>query len=515
MLNLAHFLDVTAQAQPDKNAIILDNSQFTWAQIAYAARQVATILEEKGVGPGDRVALMMANTQHFPIIYYGILHTGAAVVPINIFDQHHEIEHCLSDAGVTVFFVAHVFEEEARRAFLAAESCRDLIVVPEDGNSEAPVLGENFNALMKDASGTFTSYHTRPEDTAVILYTSGTTGTPKGAVLTHFNIFFNAYYVCHHIFKATANDVILGALPFFHAFGQTCLMNASMIGGTAMTLLPRFDPEKAMKIIARDKVTLLALVPTMYYFILAREDWQDHDFSSIRLAFSGGAALSEELYQGFQERYQLSILQGYGLSETSPVASINFPDEERSVGSIGKAIWGVEMGILRDDGEIGRAEEIGEIIIRGHNVMKQYLNRPQATRDAIVDGWFRTGDVGYYDQDGFFYIVDRKKDIIIRSGMNIYPREIEDALYGHPQVLEAAVVGLPDPAHGEEVMAYISTVNGVALESDELLHYLEQRIARYKLPASIEILDSLPKGPTGKILKRELKIRALRNSEGV
>jgi long-chain acyl-CoA synthetase len=208
------------------------------------------------------------------------------------------------------------------------------------------------------------------------------------------------------------------------------------------------------------------------------------------------------------------ILEGYGLSETSPVASFTLPGEEVRVGSIGKPIWGVQMRILRDDGQLGKTGEIGEILIRGHNVMKQYLNRPQATRDAIVDGWFRTGDVGHFDEDGYFYIVDRKKDIIIRSGMNIYPREIEEILYGHPKVLEASVVGVPDAARGEEVKAYISTIRGESVEPEEIIDYLSQRMAKYKVPREVEVLDELPKGPTGKILKRELKVRAIKESSG-
>jgi len=508
MLNLAHFLDVIAVKYPEATAAILDDVKMTWQELADYARRVANILQAKGVTPGDKVAMMIPNTPHFPVIYYGILQTGASVVPVNVLYQHTEIEHYLSDSSAKVFFAFKTFEEEARKAFLAAESCKDFIVVAAPDDLEDPMVGENFTKLAMQADTEFDTVQTMPDDTAVILYTSGTTGMPKGAELTHFNMFFNAYYAANYVTRCTPTDVALVTLPLFHSFGQTAIMNACILSGTTMTMLPRFETEKAMQIIARDKVTLIVLVPTMYFFILDSEKWEQYDFSSVRIAVSGGAALPEEVHCRFKERYGISILEGYGLSETSPVASFTVEDAEVRVGSIGKPIWGVEMKIKRDDGTFAEVNEVGEIIIRGHNVMKQYLNRPQATRDAIVNGWFHTGDVGRFDEDGYFYIVDRKKDIIIRGGMNIYPREIEEVLYAHPKVLEAAVIGIPDAIRGEEVKAYVSSLEGEVLTADEIKEYLQQRIAKYKWPKEVEVLKELPKGPTGKILKRELKTLA-------
>lgn len=507
MLNLAHFLDVTACRYPQATAAILDDVRMTWQELAGFARRVANVLRAKGIGPGDKVAMMIPNTPHFPIIYYGILQTGAAVVPVNVLYQHTEIEHYLSDSSAKVFFAFKTFEEEARKAFIAAESCKDFIVVSTPTDLEDPILGENFNKLTMQADTEFDTVQTMPDDTAVILYTSGTTGMPKGAELTHFNMFFNAYYASNYVMRCTTADVALVTLPLFHSFGQTALMNACVLSGTTMSMLPRFETEKAMQVIARDKVTLIALVPTMYFFILDSDKWKGYDFSTVRIAVSGGAALPEEVHRRFKERYGITILEGYGLSETSPIASFTVEDEEVRVGSIGKPIWGVEMRIIRDDGSFADVNEVGEIVIRGHNVMKQYLNRPQATRDAIVNGWFHTGDVGRCDEDGYFFIVDRKKDIIIRGGMNIYPREIEEVLYAHPKVLEAAVVGIPDLVRGEEVKAYVSALENESLSAEEVREYLQQRIARYKWPKEVEVLKELPKGPTGKILKRELKAR--------
>lgn len=508
MLNLASVLDAAAKENPQQTAVIYDDIRFNYQQLAGFSAKVGTALAERGIVKGDRVAMMVPNTPHFPIIYYGILRTGAAVVPVNVLYQEDEILHYLKDSGAKAFFAFKMFEEQARKAFESAPDCEHFIVVSTPDDTSSPQVGENFMHTLAGAGETRDIVQTMPDDTAVILYTSGTTGAPKGAELTHFNMFFNAYYASKEVVHARPGDVALATLPLFHSFGQTCLMNASIIAGITMTMLPRFETEKAMRVIARDKVTILAFVPTMYFFILSNENWRDHDFSSVRIAVSGGAALPEEVHNRFRERYGITILEGYGLSETSPVASFTVEGAEVRVGSIGKPIWGVEMRIMRDDGGMAEPGEAGEIVIRGHNVMKQYHNNPQATRSAIIDGWFHTGDVGKCDEDGYFYIIDRKKDLIIRGGMNIYPREIEEVLYRHPKVREASVVGVPDAARGEEVKAFVAPREGETITPEEVLAFLREKMARYKWPREVEIMEELPKGPTGKILKRELKDRA-------
>ncbi len=512
MLNLAHFLDVTAEKMPETTAVILDGMRMSYRDVAGFAHRVANVLRAKGIQQGDRVAMMLPNTPHFPIVYYGILHAGAVVVPVNVLYQEDEVRHYLTDSGAKVFFTYKMFEEPARKAFLAAPECEHFIVISAPGDLSEPEVGENLMPLVLAAEDTFDTVQTMPDDTAVFLYTSGTTGAPKGAELTHFNMFFNAYYAARDIVHGREGDVALVTLPLFHSFGQTCIMNASILAGVTMTMLPRFETEKAMEVIARDGVTTLALVPTMYFFILDNENWAQYDFSKVRIAVSGGSPLPDEVHERFQKRYGITILEGYGLSETSPVASFTVEGEEVRVGSIGKPIWGVDMRIMRDDGLIAEKGEVGEIVIRGHNVMKCYHNNPQATKSAIVDGWLHTGDVGRCDDDGYFYIIDRKKDLIIRGGMNIYPREIEEILYRHPKVREASVVGIPDRVRGEEVKVYASAREGETLTAEELKGYLEERMARYKWPREIEVLDELPKGPTGKILKRELKLRGTEQS---
>ncbi len=508
MLNLAHYLEITARDHAGETATILGEHRMSYPELAAAARRVANVLRDKGVEPGDKVAMMIPNTPHFPIIYYGILHTGATVVPVNVLFQHEEIEHYLRDSDSVVLFAFNTFEAQAVKAFQNVDKCRDLIVVGPLDWLDKPEVGENFMHLMAGAGTEFDTVQTMPDDTAVLLYTSGTTGAPKGAELTHFNMFFNAFYSSREITKCALGEVALVTLPLFHSFGQTCLMNASVLSGATMSMLPRFETQKAMELIDRDKVGLIAMVPTMYFFFLNTPDWEKYDFSSLRLAVSGGAALPAEVHRRFQERYGITILEGYGLSETSPVASFTLEGWEVRPGSIGRPIWGVDMRVMREDGSFGEVEEVGEIVIRGHNVMKGYYKRPEATRAAIVDDWFHTGDVGRMDADGYFYIVDRKKDLIIRGGMNIYPREIEEVVYKHPKVLEVAVIGVPDEMRGEEVKVFVSPKEGEEIVPEEIHEFISEHMAKYKWPKFVEVLDELPKGPTGKILKRELRALA-------
>ena len=345
-------------------------------------------------------------------------------------------------------------------------------------------------------------------DTAVILYTSGTTGQPKGAELTHANLTSNTEVACADIVRAQPDDVIFGGLPLFHAFGQTAALNLAIAAGACLTLLPRFDAETALRIIAGHRVTVFEGVPTMYVALLHRPDRADYDTSALRMCFSGGAALPAEVLRGFEQAFGCMLLEGYGLSETSPVASCNHPDRDRKPGSIGTPIRGVQMRIVdKEDHEVPQGE-VGEIVIRGPNVMKGYWHRPETTAEAIRDGWFHTGDLARVDEDGYFYIVDRKKDMIIRGGYNVYPSEIEELLYQHPAVAEAAVIGLPHPALGEEVGAAVTLKPGAGTTAEELREHVKSLVAAYKYPRHLWIAEEMPKGPTGKILKREIVIPA-------
>jgi long-chain acyl-CoA synthetase len=489
--NLAANLTATVARTPDAVALKLDDLEVTFAQLDNAAARVAGHLASLGVGPGDRVGLMLPNVPGFASIYYGILRLGAVVVPMNVLLKERETSFYLSDPGAKAVFAWHDFADAAGAG--AREAGAELITV-------AP---QEFGALLAAATPHEDVAERAESDTAVILYTSGTTGTPKGAELTHSNLGRNAQ-VMQAAFDMNGEDVILGSLPLFHSFGQTCSLNAGIRAGATLTMLPRFDPEKALEVIERDRVTIFMGVPTMYSAILHAPGAAGADTSSLRVCVSGGASLPVELLRSFEERFGCIILEGYGLSETSPVASFNRPGG-RKPGSIGVPIEGVEMRVVDDAGEPVAQGEVGEIVIRGHNVMKGYWNRPEATAEAIRDGgWFHSGDMARIDEDGFFFIVDRKKDLIIRGGYNVYPREIEEVIYEHVAVREAAVVGVPHDELGEEVAAFVALKEGAAASPEEIQTHVKDQVAAYKYPRYVWLIDDLPKGPTGKILKREL-----------
>ncbi|MEJ7707206.1 MAG: AMP-binding protein [Nocardioidaceae bacterium] len=367
----------------------------------------------------------------------------------------------------------------------------------------------SFGAAVKDQPTTFATRLTEPGDTAVILYTSGTTGQPKGAELSHANIAFNVT-TSHRLFELlpSSHDVHLVTLPLFHSFGQTVQLNTGFGVGATLVLMARFDPVEALRLMVAEKITFFAGVPTMYWGLLgALDETVDVEViaSNLRRAVAGGASLPVEILQDFKSRFHVQILEGYGLSETSPVATFSHLDRAPRAGSIGTAIWGVEVKLIDAEWqEVAGADEIGEIAIRGHNVMKGYYNRPDETAAVMRDGWFRSGDLARRDEDGYYYIVDRAKDMIIRGGFNVYPREVEEVLLTHQAVSLVAVVGVPDEQHGEEVKAYVIKAEGVEVTEEELVAWSRDQMASYKYPRFVEFRSALPMTATGKILKREL-----------
>src|SRR5918999_1860689 len=489
--NLATILTDTAAEHGDRTAFKLDDVELTYSVLEGSTARIAALLKAKGIEPGDRVGLMLPNVPYFPAIYYAILRAGGVVVPMNVLLKGREVKFYLSDSGAKFVFAWHDFGEAAEKG--AAEAGAEAILV-KPGEFEQLVMEHEPDTDVAERAG---------DDTAVILYTSGTTGTPKGAELTHSNLRQNCGVASKALGNFGPGDTLLGALPLFHSFGQTCTMNCAVLSGARVTMLPRFDPEKALEIIERDQVTVFQGVPTMYNAMLHAEKADSVDASCLRICNSGGAAIPVELIRGFEDKFGCAILEGYGLSETSPVASFNHPDRERKPGSIGTPIEGVEMQVWDDDGNEVPQGEVGEIVIRGHNVMKGYWDRPEAIDE---DRWFRTGDMARMDEDGYFFIVDRKKDLIIRGGYNVYPREIEEVLYEHPAIQEAAVVGVPDESLGEEVGAAVA-LRGDAT-ADDIRDFVKSQVAAYKYPRRGWIVDALPKGPTGQILRREVKIPA-------
>jgi long-chain acyl-CoA synthetase len=494
--NLAKNLTDTVRVHAGRVAVRVDNAAMTYRALDEASARVAGLLRERGLRPGDRVGMMLPNVAEVPVIYYGVLRAGGVVVPMNPLLKGREVAYYLGDSGAGLMFAWPAFADEARAGADASDA--ELIIVDEAGFPDLLASAAPEDAVVQRADS----------DTAVILYTSGTTGQPKGAELTHGNLISNTEVSRTDIVRARPEDVIFGGLPLFHVFGQTVALNVAVAAGACLTLLPRFDPAHALRIIAGHKVTVFEGVPTMYVALLHQADRADYDVSALRMCISGGAALPVEVLRGFEEAFGCAVLEGYGLSETSPVASFNLPGRERKPGSIGTPIRGVELRVVDNAGNEVPPGEVGEIVIRGPNVMKGYWQRPEATAEAMRGGWFHSGDLARVDADGYFYIVDRKKDMIIRGGYNVYPREIEEVLYEHPAVAEAAVIGLPHPALGEEVGAAVTLKPGATASPEELRDYVKSQVAAYKYPRHVWILDQLPKGPTGKIQKRDIVIPA-------
>jgi long-chain acyl-CoA synthetase len=491
--NLATLLTTSAAKFPERIAIRLDDAAVPYAALEAGSQRVAGMLKSMGVEPGDRVGIMLPNTPHFPLAYYGALRLGAIVVPMNPLLSKREVAFYLENSGAKLLLAWHGFAESAQGGAEQVDGAEVLLIEPEDIAKRVGAAEPIVEVAHKDG-----------DDTAVVLYTSGTTGHPKGAELTHHSIGSNVA-ACLPLYKPTENDVLFGGLPFFHVFGQTCTLNVAVAAGAEVTLLPRFDPTTALEIIQRDKVTVFMGVPTMHGAVLHHPKRGDFDTSSLRLFVSGGSALPVEVLRGVEKEFGAPILEGYGLSETSPVASFSRMELEKKAGSIGVAIDGVQLRVVDDAGAEVPTGEVGELQVKGPNVMKGYWRNPEATKAAIsADGWFSTGDMAKKDEDDFYFIVDRKKDLIIRGGYNVYPREVEEVLYEHPAVAEAAVIGIKHEELGEEVAAAVSLKSGAQVTADELRDFVKEQVAAYKYPRHVWIVDELPKGPTGKILKREI-----------
>lgn len=503
-LNLSSVLEHRARLTPDRVAVVCGTQQLTYAELDAQAHRVAAGLHALGIRTGDHVALSCPNVVFFPIVYFGILKAGAAVVPINVLLKPREIAYHLrdSDAKAAIAFdgTPELPIAEMVKAACAEAKCPRFLAVPSE-----------LGALALDDSN-FHPPRREPHDTAVVLYTSGTTGHPKGAELTHGNMVSNAIS-SHDMFRpafdgGTGQNTALITLPLFHSTGQTCLMNAGLYGGFRLVLLPRFEPGAVLDTFARERIGLWVGVPTMYWALLqhARSSGVDvrKSAESLRLCVSGGAPMPAQLLRDFEQTFGVRILEGYGLSETAPVVSFNQLERPTKSGTVGLPIFGVEIRCVDEHDVPQPPGKPGEIVVRGPNVMKGYYANPDATAEAKRGGWFRTGDIGQFDEDGYLTIVDRKKDVILRGGFNVYPREIEELLLTHPAVAQAAVVGVPDERLGEEVRAYVVRKVGHEVGDAELIAWARAQLASYKYPRSIEFRDALPMTATGKILKRQL-----------
>ncbi len=501
MTNFAQELVAAAAQAPERGAVRLDELILSYGALDGATAHAAGLLRARGVGTGDRVGIQLPNLPYFPIVYYAALRLGAVVVPMNPLLKGREVAYHLSDSGARLMLGWHEFEEHARAG-------------SDDAGAECILIkpGE-FEETVGHAVAVPEVADRAESDPAVIIYTSGTTGTPKGATLTHGNLRAGAE-VGRDLVDAGPDSVAVATLPLFHVFGMNSIMNTTFIARGLMTLVPRFEPTRVLEVIQRDRATIFGGVPTMYAALLHHSERDRYDVSALELCVSGGSAMPVEVLRGFDEAFGAKILEGYGLSETTGMGSFNVRDRERKPGSIGVPVGGTEIRVVDDqDDEVAQGEP-GEIVMRGPFVMKGYWKRDDATEEVMRGGWFHTGDVATVDPDGYFFIVDRKKDLIIRGGYNVYPREIEEILYAHPGVREAAVVGVPHDALGEEVGAAVVLKDGERVTPVELSDYARSKLAAYKYPRVVWLVDELPKGPTGKILKREIEIPDAISAQG-
>ncbi len=497
--NLAVILSETAQSSPDRPVAVFDGGQLSYRQLDQASDRLAAGLAAAGIEPGDRVALQLPNIPQFLISYFGILKAGAVVVPLNVLLRAPEVAFHLGDSGARMLITwAGVLAEAAKGA--EAATLDAIYAVGPAGDQALP-----FERLLDGTAPPLEMAARQPADTAVIVYTSGTTGRPKGAELTHIQLYMNAD-IPGRLFDIKPDDVVITVLPLFHVFGLSSILDVCVRFGSTMSLIPRFTPAAVLAAIQRDRATIFEGVPTMFADLLSYPDLDSYDLSSLRIAISGGASIPAPVLDAFEKRFGLVILEGYGLTETASTTTFNVSVEERRAYSVGKPIWGTQTQVWDEDGRPlpPGPEHVGEIVTRGLHVMKGYLNHPEATAAAFTGDWLHTGDLGYFDEDGFLFIVSRKKELIIRGGYNVYPSEIENVLHAHPAVAEAAVVGVPDERLGEEVLAVIIRRPAMDLAEHELIVYCRERLAAYKCPRVYQFRSELPKNSLGKVMKDEL-----------
>ncbi len=514
MLNLSVLLEDSARKFKDKTAYTFMDTSLSFAQTNALANQVANGLVSKGIRPGDKVALSCFNLPYFPIIYNGILKAGAVVVPLSVLLKTDEIQYHLQNSDAKAYFCFVGNEDLPMGAmgyagFQEAKACGNFFMVMPKPEMPSTIDGtSSLGELINGQSPIFDTVETKANDTAVIVYTSGTTGKPKGAELTHSNLMQNTV-LCADLFKASPADTMLIVLPLFHIFAMTVQMNVSLYKGVTAVLLPRFDAKTVLELFEQHQITFFAGVPTMYWGLNSYLDTNKTDLSNItknlRMCVSGGASLPVAVLEKFESHFDVKILEGYGMSEGSPVVSFNQMEVGRKPGSIGTPVWGVQIKIIDEDGNEVPAGEKGQLVYKGHNVMKAYYNNPEATIKTIKNGWLQSGDIAVKDHDGFFFIVDRTKDMIIRGGLNVYPREVEEVMMKHEAVSMVAVIGVPDEKMGEEIKAYVVLNEGAEVSPSELSSWTKEHIAAYKYPRVIEITNTLPMSATGKILKKELR----------
>ncbi|MBX9971888.1 fatty acid--CoA ligase family protein [Cytobacillus firmus] len=515
-MNLTEQLHETAIKMGNKTAYYFMDQSSTYAELDGAVTKFADGLSKLGVKKGDHIALLLGNSPHFVIGLHGALRLGATVIPINPIYTPDEIGYIVNNGDVKAVVTLDLLVPLIEKMHQALPKVENFIICETPQGQASKVDPSALSAFSKMKSFTqviasgdldYKGPELEEDETAVILYTSGTTGKPKGAMLTHKNLYSNAKDVSDYL-HMNENDRVITTLPMFHVFCLTVALNAPLMNGATILIDPKFSPKEIFRLAKKYEPTVFAGVPTMYNFLLQYNDGNPEDLKSLRLCISGGAAMPVALLHGFEKKFNVIVSEGYGLSEASPVTCFNPLNKPRKAGSIGQSIMNVENKVVNELGEEVSVGEVGELIVRGPNVMKGYYKLPEETAATIRDGWLYTGDLAKKDEEGYFHIVDRKKDLILVGGYNVYPREVEEVLYNHEDVVEVAVLGVPDPNLGEAVRCYVVSKNP-QLTEELLLAYCAEHLAKYKVPASIEFLEELPKNTTGKILRRALRNQVL------
>ncbi|RFU63496.1 long-chain-fatty-acid--CoA ligase [Peribacillus glennii] len=511
-MTIPQVLQENAKKYPENTAITFYTKKISYRELSYAVNLFASGLQKNGVQKGDRVAIMLPNCPQYVIAYNGILTCGAIVTQVNPMSAPREIEYILGDSGAETIIVLDALYEKVKQV-QPNTSLKTIIVVSLQPTEQDFAPDHTFDGFLKEGNGQVTPVEIQPEhDVAVLQYTGGTTGRSKGAMLTHRNIMANVAQT-NEFFKDDVEfgkERFLTIIPLFHVFGMTSAMNFALFTASNSIMLPRFELEEVLNTIKQEQPTIFPGVPTMYVAITNHPNAESYGINSIRSCNSGSAPMPLELMRGFESKTGAQILEGYGLSEASPVTHCNPPFAERKPGSVGIGLPNTDYKIvdLATGTEEVPAGELGELIIRGPQVMKGYWNMPEETANTLRDGWLYTGDITKMDEDGYLYIVDRKKDMIIASGYNVYPRDVEEVIYEHPSVQEAVVIGVPDPYRGETVKAVVVLKAGKTATVEGIIAHCRQNMSAYKVPTSVEFREELPKTGVGKILRRALREEA-------
>jgi long-chain acyl-CoA synthetase len=508
-VNIADALDRNAMYFPENEALVDGPRRWSYEQFRQDADGFAQALKELGVTKGDRVCLFMGNSAEFAVTFYGILKVGAIAVSISSMSRMAEVEFMVNDCEAEVVVAGRDYMAEVPDRS-SVPRVREVIAVSPEGEGLAAGADRDFWSLVRSHPGPFATVYTDRDDGAEIIYTSGTTGKPKGVVLTHGNVVSNTtstFYEC----GMSRDDRLVCFLPMYHSFAQNFIFNASVRAGSTLVILPKFDIEATLRRMAEERVTRWYAVPTIYIMVL-NQPGAEAAFEHVTYCFSAAATMPQEVIRQWFDRFGLKINEGYGLTESTPSACYNHTYRHKQ-GTVGTPIMNVEAQIWDAGGNVVPAGEVGEIVLKGPNIMKGYYNNPAATAEVLVNGWLKTGDVGFLDDEGYLTLVDRIKDMVNSAGLKIWPREVEEVLYTHEAIEECAVIGVPDPMYGESVKACIVLRSGATICADDVVVFCKQYLASYKAPKIVEFMAELPKSATGKILKTELRKMAKESSE--